>query len=432
MKKILRKKCFPFLVLFTVMFICHMLFKINWGDDTWFKTALDNGIFNYISNRYNTWSSRIIIEIIMIYLLQLPSFIWGLLDSAIITLIAYSITKLFSIKNNWLSVILVCIYPLYEMCGAGWYATTLNYLWPLAFGLISLFPIKNAIDGKKENKYMYPIYLFSTLFACNQEQMCAIIFCFYIILLIYLYKNKKINKLILFQFILSFISLIFILTCPGNDLRNVSEIQSWYPNYEYFGLIAKIFLGIVTTFIYSVYNLNTVIFIFSILLPIFVFKKNKSKIVRTISVIPFIIYCWVNLFSSIFYSLFPKIGELIEISKIYASSPESINLCPSSIFIFVISFLFFFSILFSIYKIFEKEQKYLFCLIFLAGFASRVIMGFSPTVYASGMRTFLFLDFSVIMIIANMLNQEIKLKNYYLILSIFASLQIIHTVIFAI
>ncbi len=430
MKKLLKKKWMPYLILFIVMFICHLFFKISWGDDIWFKNAINDGVINYIISRYNSWSSRILIELVMILLLQLPKFIWCALDSLIITLVAYSITKLFSIKNNWLAPILVLIYPLYEMSSAGWYATTLNYLWPLAFGLISLFPIKNAINDKKEKNYMYLVYALTTLFSCNQEQMCAIIFCLYAIFIVYLYKKNKLNKLILFIFALSFLSLIFILICPGNELRNISEVKSWYNNYKYFGMFSKIFLGIVTTFIYSVYNLNTVIFILSILLPIFIFKENKNKCVKLISLIPFSIYCMINLFPNIFYSMFPKIGELIETSRTYASSPNEINLCGSSIFIFGISVLFFVSILVSVYNCFKNNKRYLMCLILLAGLASRFIMGFSPTVYASGMRTFLFLDFSVIILVANMLNKKIN-KNYYLFFIIFILFQTINTMIFS-
>lgn len=432
MNKLFKSKYFPFVILFSIMFLCHILFKINWGDDVWFENALNDGLINYIVTRYDNWSSRIIIEIVMIIMLKLPKIFWCLFDSALITLIAYSISKIFSIKNNWISVLLVCLYPFHEASSAGWYATTLNYIWPLAIGLFSLIPIKNAVDNKKEKKYMYPLYIISTLFACNQEQMCAIIFCFYLILIIYLYKKEKLTKFIVVQFILSLISLLFILSCPGNEVRNISEITLWYPSYKYFGLFGKLFLGIVTTFIYSVYNLNIVIFFLAILIP-YVLRKNKNIMTKIISYIPLSIFIAFNLFTSVFSNIFPSIGKLIEVSKMYASSPNGISVSISSIFILFVSIGFFASFFYSLYKLFDKDKKYLICLIYLAGLASRIIMGFSPTVYASGMRTFLFLDFAVIIIMANVLNEKVKInKNCYVYLSIIAILQIINTLGFSI
>src|SRR5574344_222096 len=105
MKKIIKNKYFPFLILFITMFIVCLTLKINWGDDVWFKEKAGEDLLNYISSRYNTWTSRILIESVMLILLQLPKFIWCLLTSFMITLLSYCISYMFTknqYKMNWL------------------------------------------------------------------------------------------------------------------------------------------------------------------------------------------------------------------------------------------------------------------------------------------------------------------------------------------
>ena len=201
MKKILKNKFLSMSLIFLFLLSIHVVFKVNFNDDLWFKNIIGTeykNIFEYIPIRYNTWSSRLIIESVLIFLLACPNIIWCVLDSLIIMLIIYSIDYLFKNNKKYILILLIILlYPLHEMKSAGWYATTLNYLWPLALGLFSFIPIKNKLIEKKEKRYMYPLYILSIIFACNQEQMCAVVLSFYIIFDIYLYKKGKLNKFLI-------------------------------------------------------------------------------------------------------------------------------------------------------------------------------------------------------------------------------------------
>ena len=64
----------------------------------------------------------------------------------------------------------------------------------------------------------------------------------------------------------------------------------------------------------------------------------------------------------------------------------------------------------SILLIFKNLKNNTAILVFLVGLASRLIMGFSPTIFASGSRTIIFFEFA--MIIASILIwQELVKKN---------------------
>ena len=336
-------------------------------------------------------------------MLKLPPFVWRFLNSCIIVLISYCISYLFTkntFKNKILSLLLIGLYPIYKMSGAGWYATTLNYLWPFGLGIFSLIPIKNATINKNDNNIMKVLYLFSLLFACNQEQMCAIVFGFYLVFTFYLYKKSKLNFIIVLQFIMSILSMIFILTCPGNDIRLISETATWYPEVVNFNIIQKMIIGLLSTISNIVVNLDISLLLLVMLIPCFL--KSEKKLIKIISCFPFLM-----LFIFRFYYL----SELV----IYNQKITSFNL--DMILIIILSLMFILLIIISLYFVFRKNNlKYIVPLIFMAGFMSRIIMCLSPTVYASGDRTYIFFEFSFIIILNILLSKFIKRNNYILFL----------------
>jgi len=430
MKKFLKNKYLKYILLFIIILIYHLLLKINYGDDVWFKNIDSGEISNYIINRYNNWSSRLIIEVVMIFLLDLPSLVWCILDSLIFVLLAYSISYLFTDnKYKFIACLLVCIYPLSRFSEAGWYATTLNYLWPLALGLFAFIPIKNAINSTKEKRYMYPFYLIATLFACNQEQMCAIMLCFYIIFIIYLYKKRKLNKFIICQFLLMLASIFFILTCPGNDVRSIAETSTWYPAYENFGSITKLILGIISTFSVSILYVKIPLLLLTILLPVMIYKDNKNVISRIISLVPITIIGFIKFCRLFLINVHPIFEKIINNLSLFTNPIDELVIDFKIIFLLFVIIVFYISIIYCLTILLKKENKYLAILILLAGLSSRFIMGFSPTIFASGFRTFTFLEYSIIILIVYILMEYKKYinKNLYIILTILSVVQIVRT-----
>ena len=75
------------LIVFLVMLIKHLNVELGTGDDIWFlDIAQKTNLIEYLAMRYSTWTSRLIIEAIMLTLLQLPSVVWIVLDSLIFVL----------------------------------------------------------------------------------------------------------------------------------------------------------------------------------------------------------------------------------------------------------------------------------------------------------------------------------------------------------
>ena len=256
------KKNLPFFIVFIIVFLVTRKIQIS-NDDLFFKEQLrDENIFSYIVRRYMNWSSRGLIEILLIYVSKLNIIVWKIFNAAFVSIICVAISEIFNKDKkaliNWIISLLVLIYPLSDMNSAGPIATTANYLWPLMFFLLSMIPIKKfVIDNEKIKWYELIICIPSILFSVNVEQTCCLSFGFSFVALLYLIKNKKINKkswytlLVLFC---SIVSLIIIKLSPGNSSRFIQEIGTWYPEYSNYGILKKLYLGIVPTFAILIQN----------------------------------------------------------------------------------------------------------------------------------------------------------------------------------
>ena len=92
-------------------------------------------------------------------------------------------------------------------------------------------------------------YVVASLYAINQEQMCALFVGFYALFMIYsLVKHKKVPILAYIILVLSFIMLGYHALCPGNELRKVGSLPPAY-----------------------------IIFVWNIMLIYIIYKNTKNK-----------------------------------------------------------------------------------------------------------------------------------------------------------
>lgn len=414
-KKVFNSDFLPFLILAIGLIPIHLVLTLGTGDDpTYVNVLSDPNLLGYFIARYNVWSSRLLIEFIMISIVNHGN-IWIVCDILIMVLTAITISKLFvrsNIRNtNWIITFLMFIYPYTHMSSAGWMATTLSYTWILAFGLFSMIPIKKMIYDDKISWYEYIFYIPVIIIATNHELMCLILFSIYLVFSIYLLMEKKAHKYLLIPLAACCASLVFILTCPGNVNRNISEIARWFPGFKDISFFRKIEMGFSTAIFEFVMKPNMVFTIFSGLLLLLMILKSQKKSYRVIAAIPFISSLTLGLFGNITTIIFPGILKIINSMTEIGTGVTFSSIrswVPDFILIIVC-----FSILVSIYLLFDNKRDSLFLIfIILLGFGSRFIMGFSPTIWASSTRTYIFMYFSFIICSVIIYNIILKNKNF--------------------
>lgn len=418
-KKILKNKNIALLVLFILELLLMIFITPNKYDDQVFlESVTGTTVWSYVGPRYFNWTSRIIIEFVLCSVLKISKYLWILIEALMVTLIGYSISKIFvkeneNKKENMLILIsMIIIYPIMQMNSAGWAATTINYIWPLATGLFALIPIRKIWDGEKIKIWQYPLYSLGLIFAGNQEQACAILFGAYTVFsVLMIIKNKKIHPFVVLQNLLIIASLIFILTCPGNSARTLTEIENHFKDFEMLNVLDKFGLGLTSTMGLIIDKGNIVFAIMSMIIAVYIFLNYKEKLYRIIALIPVFSITTLCYFKNIATNIFPFLSSLKnllikeEIMLTAANSNNLLNVIP-----FIFAAANFIAIIMSLLLIFKNLKNNIAILVFLAGLASRLLMGFSPTVFLSGERTMLFFDFSMI-IVSILVWQELTKKN---------------------
>ena len=181
--------------------------------------------------------------------------------------------------------------------------------------------------------------------------------------------------------------LVFALTCPGNDNRTILETASWFPEYADFSIFQKVEIGFSSMMKAMFLRPNSFVLIFCAVLAVAVWKKADTWRSAIPAFFPFL-YGFFRGVCGLGADMVGEMGTGFVLSK-------PLTWLPDIIFVLLLAL-----ILFSLRVVIEDTKQYcfLFFLLFL-GAASRMAMGLSPTVWASGNRSciFLYLAMAVVM-----------------------------------
>lgn len=115
-----------YLILFVFMVVRHASVKLGEADDVWFLEQSKMGLIKYTQMRIQTWTSRNIIELVMLVLLNINKWVWIILDSGMFVLILHSLRKIVcsTKENDWLITLflmfIIMLFPFGTFGVAGW------------------------------------------------------------------------------------------------------------------------------------------------------------------------------------------------------------------------------------------------------------------------------------------------------------------------
>lgn len=397
-KQITQKKYLPLWIFAAVQVVYHILMREPESSDAmwFFRNQLDAySLKDYLTIRYDTWSSRFLIEGVLVYISR-NILLWKVLDWVFWVFLAWAFTELFPDDEketaNWIIVGFLLIYPVWDLRTAGWIATSTNYTWPLALGIFSLHGAARTCYGKKTPIYMWVLYGLAALYGANMEQMSAVLLAVNFCAVVYFIMEKiPVREYVssIFCFVIAAAEFVFIMTCPGNAARKSQEIINWMPNFESFHLLDKISMGFVDTMHHLIASGNLMYLFYVLLLAVLVFLKTKHSGYRCAALMPVILNIWLVFFPDTLEKYFPTLSDLMEENAFIDGSNYQLaaNYIPTLLYLFLIG-----CMLLSLVIVCENYLELAAQTILLAlGLATRVIMGFTPTIYVSQERTFLFL-----------------------------------------
>lgn len=405
-----------FIIFFVIAFAIHIFLPLNWADDAVFlKKTADKDILTFLKGSARPFTDG------LTYIFTRNQWLWRILNPCVLTTLIWAIDKNASGSSNktYTKIISIfAIFPTMVLVDAGFVATTVNYLWPVTFGILNFIPYFNAFNGKITNKFFLVFLIPLLVYSTNMQQMCAVMLACFLVLNIFFAIKKKYKFYFLLQFIITFSGTIssLLLNFTGDNSRILRETNRYFPEFAHLNIFEKIELGFSSTFYCMTMEVRQAFvgfMIFSVFLAAVAFKIKKSTFTKALSLIPII-------FSSLFgtYSFFSNFklpvleklkGELNNFGLEKAS--YSFEIIPDILFIILAIILVY--IICSLVN--KKIDRIISVFLFILGLGSRMIMGFSPTVWASGYRTYciMFITFIYIaIIILSNYKKEIKNENF--------------------
>lgn len=430
--------------LFIFIFILHFNMSLNLSDDANFSRALESSTFlSYMKYCYMEVNGKVILDLLCAIFTSINPLIWKIINSTIILIIINTIEKLAFIFGGGryfgkpysilLTGLIILNFPIRYLNSAGWCATSINYIWPLCFLLIALVPLQDILTHTNGREHNNLLYIGAAFMAGSQEQSGAILATVYLIAIIYcIWKNKSVSKRFLVLFIVVSFSLLFMLSSPGQKTR-VSDYSIFrIPEWQMLSFIEKLQLGITSTSAQIFFENSFIYIYFAILLGFGTYNSTDDKIVRICGFTPMTILIVIALFPPLknFFHYSPPWGYgLPDFRPINVMTVlEWRYYIPT-----ILSFLIIGGIFISFIYIFDTwRTRITTILTFSAGLVSRIIMGFSPTLYGSSYRTFIYMYFSLIicncLLLYKITQNKRNTKNMFIaILIIFFMMQSIQS-----
>lgn len=331
--------------------------------------------------------------------------IYFVIFMSIILFIAQEGMRLLFSKNsnkekyiNVFIVFAVLSYSFVDMQSAGWIVTTCCYLVPAAFSLFALLPIKKFLKNEKIEIWEYLVCTFSIILTANQPQGMALLLICYIGVMLFSIINKRINKYVLLCFIIILVNVYFTLTSNWHMSRVAIETAKRMPMINMFNLINKIDIGLSSSFGWLFFGDNPFIIYTLIVFSLLIFIKYKNLLFRVISIIPelLILIFRKSFLTNMSINAFEIRPEELGSSNYGLFNLDSINKA-STYFLFFAMCTILIIIIIELVLLTDNNQQLIILLVLLAaGFGSRFALSFTPNVFASQQRTFIYLDFSII------------------------------------
>ena len=366
--------------------ICSLVFhfcfvEVGRGDDAYFISMISQQTLGeFLQHRWNSWSSRLVIETVVVSVLPLPAFLWKILDVVISILTAYLFLSMIYYKKNAEEVIgwsgfLLFLYDFRELSSVGWMNTTIFYWWVLAAGMLACLPLYLHYRGEAVSPGLYCMAVPACVFAANQELAAVVLVCSSIYLWgLFCFEKRKVPKYLYVVLGIALVEILISFLCPGNRMRMKMSVEYWLPEFAELNLFQKGLLGWHGLLRTLFADINWLYFGVSGSLALAVLKKTRQWAKKLVGILPFA--------ATIGQAMGVQVAFPLESAGMYLFY-TAICLCFAA----------------GMYAVWGKTKKFAHMFAILCiGTISKVSMGMSPTVWASEERTSIFFLFALLVI----------------------------------
>ncbi|MCR4754906.1 MAG: hypothetical protein K5868_05150 [Lachnospiraceae bacterium] len=426
LKKIKEKNNIQIILIYVgVLIIYHLLMRDYAGDTYNFYNREMGGpttlkrILEIMHDSYyglNTdCTSRILVEVPLFILANgMHVVLWSIANIILHVMMFVSFMKITDFAHNKLLLCLMLMYPVYDMCNAGWMTAYISYLWPLALGVVSMVSLKKMYEGEKIKPAEFVFYVLCQIYSTNLEICAAIYFMVLVLFIIAMTTEHKWNGLYriytVVETIISIGAFIFIFTCPGNYTRTASDIKYWFPDFRSLTFVDKVVLS--TNALISELINNSLLWVLmcALLLVIVILKYRDNIRLITLAAIPVAASALRTVLRGVCDIYMPQFSELFDLfsatSRVDATNYNSFaSYFPFIYYMTVMVIVAYIMITISKDALQGLSDVYL----LVAGLLTRLSLAFAPSVYASGRRTMIVIDYMLIYLMVRLYSRNSEL-----------------------
>lgn len=215
------------------------------NDDVYHAQILQQQtLWQWLPERYATWSARIVIDAVMVLVLP-HTWLWRILNAVMLVLLLWSIAALLRRADDLRMLLFLalgfCLMDRVMVAESVWWVTgSFNYLWPAALGGLALLPFARPELPAR----IFWLSLPATAYAAFQEQAMALLLVFQAILGWGLWRQRLLRPWHIVQIGVCALCALVILASPGAARRFHAIVELWFPDYGRLGLAERLFSGL--------------------------------------------------------------------------------------------------------------------------------------------------------------------------------------------
>jgi hypothetical protein len=352
-----------------------------------------------VIERYFTWTGRFPLELVMTSTIGI-SYFWKLGIPASVILLCFSICRITTNKLGVVSfgvaLILFATIPTDIINDSSWWVTGFyNYLLPVSLAVYA-FSFSYILGNRKHEQMLCIV---AALYFSYMEQ-AGIVYIISMLSLILLKKQAR-TKFNITILTLAFVNLIICLKAPGNEMRFTLETWTWYPQYQTYGIINKLSLGLDKLHQLMTYRYNGPLIFLSTLVIFLGASGGKLKNSVKVAILLMITFLSISIVNSL-------TGFFIGRSFFFNTTLDASKWSSSKIYLSYLYLLIIISAMFLILldATIKGTINAVPIIAILLGYMSVTMMGMSPTVYASGLRVDFVFEITCIISAMYILNKK--------------------------
>jgi len=432
--------CF-FLAFLALLWPIELLFSSDDGSHLEMINQL--GVSGWVMMRAEVWEPRLFSDFflaVFIYNLGL----WKLVNAIVAALLMFGVCRISfgpdflkdtseRGRNLLLAFSIACllfffIYPNAVTSSSIWYTGSFNYLWPVAALIFAIMPFiffARAGDPYPHAAWI-PIGIFASICAGFTLQTTLVSFGGSLLILVFcLVKKRKAPLWLCVQFAVIAICAIYFTVAVLSSARFTGgEELALFPEFATFGLRDKLQLGVHVFDTHLLRSSSLLFLVLALLAGILAFNRLKSMhfCYKAVAFFPaFYIFLNIVPFRYVLSGTWQYPAEYAGMigmpsafghdpagwfDFLYRVPPLGWGMEPRDLFMSSIAFAVVIFMLYPLFFAFKKKADGLLAsLLYLAAFCSGIIMGFSPTVFASGSRPFFLANILMILLCAMLIRE---------------------------